>query len=66
LLKDWLAPRPDAPGSATASLAPSVAPFPSEKFRRSAELISATDAPVKVSAPLHPSSSHPSPQDFYF
>jgi len=42
-----------ATGSATAPLAPSIAPFPSAKFRRSAEFIGATDAPMKFSAALH-------------
>jgi hypothetical protein len=53
-----------ATGSATAPLAPSVAPFPSAKFRRSAELISATNAPLKFSAALRPSWPHPSRQYF--
>jgi len=55
-----------ATGSATAPLAPSVAPFPSAKFRHSAELIGATDAPLKFSAALRTSSPHPSRQDFDF
>jgi hypothetical protein len=55
-----------ATGYATASLAPSVAPFPSAKFRRSAEFIGATDVPLKFSAALRTSSPHPSRQDFDF
>ena len=39
--------------------------FTPAKFRRSAALIGATNAPLKFSAALRPSSPHPSRQDFH-
>jgi hypothetical protein len=64
--QDWLAPKHPRDRLRHRSARPIHRYIPPAKFRRSAELVSATNAPLKFSAALRPSSPHPSRQDFDF